>query len=237
MNWQLFAGFLAVTVVLLLTPGPIVTLVIATTATQGLRAGLTTVAGTTLGNAVLLAAIALGLTWVVAHAMYLFELLRWAGASYLVWLGARAWPGAGRSPAAPGSGRVHFSRGFLVALCNPKTIVFFTAFLPQFIDRRLPAAPQLLAMCLVTVLLAGISDSCWAIASGAGRAWFAHPRRARLLGRAPGVTPGGRRRLAGAGAASRRLAQTSLACRCWASSAMVGKSNSSVSSTLPGYSR
>jgi threonine/homoserine/homoserine lactone efflux protein len=105
-----------------------------------------------------------------------------------VWLGVRAWRGAGRAPAATGSGRVHFSRGFLVALCNPKTIVFFTAFLPQFIDRRLPAAPQLLAMCLVTVLLAGISDSSWAIASGAGRAWFAHPKRARLLGRASGVT-------------------------------------------------
>jgi homoserine/homoserine lactone efflux protein len=188
MNWQLFAGFLAVTVVLLLTPGPIVTLVIATSATQGLRAGLTTVAGTTFGNAMLLAAIALGLTWVVAHALYLFELLRWAGAAYLVWLGVRAWRGAGQAPATRGSGRVHFSRGLLVALCNPKTIVFFTAFLPQFIDRRLPAAPQLLTMCLVTVLLAGVSDSCWAIASGAGRAWFAHPRRARLLGRASGVT-------------------------------------------------
>ena len=83
---------------------------------------------------------------------------------------------------------MHFSRGLLVALCNPKTIVFFTAFLPQFIDRRLAAAPQLLAMCVATVLLAGISDSCWAIASGAGRAWFAHPKRARFLGRASGVT-------------------------------------------------
>lgn len=188
MNWQLFAGFLAVTVVLLLTPGPIVTLVIATSATQGLRAGLTTVAGTTLGNAVLLAAIALGLSWVVAHALYLFELLRWAGAAYLVWLGVRAWRGAGQARASSGSGRVHFSRGLLVALCNPKTIVFFTAFLPQFIDRRLAAAPQLLAMCVATVLLAGISDSCWAIASGAGRAWFAHPKRARFLGRASGLT-------------------------------------------------
>jgi len=95
MNWQLFAGFLAVTVVLLLTPGPIVTLVISTGATHGVRAGLVTVAGTSLGNAALLAAITLGLSWVLSHALYLFELLRWAGAGYLVWLGVRAWRRAG----------------------------------------------------------------------------------------------------------------------------------------------
>jgi threonine/homoserine/homoserine lactone efflux protein len=75
-----------------------------------------------------------------------------------------------------------------VALTNPKTIAFFSAFLPQFVDPRLPAAPQLTVMCLVTVLLAAVSDSCWAIASGLGRAFFLAPRRARLLGRVSGLT-------------------------------------------------
>ena len=68
MNWSLFAGFLAITVILILTPGPVVTLVISTSATKGARAGLITVAGTSSGNAILLLAIALGLNWVLGHA-------------------------------------------------------------------------------------------------------------------------------------------------------------------------
>ncbi|HXZ59166.1 MAG TPA: LysE family translocator [Steroidobacteraceae bacterium] len=188
MNWHLFAGFLAITIVLLLAPGPIVTLVISTAATRGMRAGLVTVAGTSTGNALLIAAIALGLGWVLGHAAQLFQALRWIGAAYLVWLGVQAWRSAG-SPAPPApANHVHFRRGVLVALSNPKTIAFFSAFLPQFVDPSLPAARQLTVMCVVTVLLAGVSDSCWAIASGLGRAWFVQPQRARLLGRVSGLT-------------------------------------------------
>ena len=188
MNWELFAGFFALTVVLVLIPGPIVTLVIATGATFGVRAGLLTVAGTTVGNAVLVALIAAGLSWVVAHALYVFEVLRWIGAVYLVWLGVRAWRNAGQGrPVAPGA-RVYFRRGFAVALSNPKTIAFFTAFLPQFVDPALPAGRQLAAMCTVAVLLAALSDSCWAIAAGLGRGWLVSPRRSRILARASGLT-------------------------------------------------
>jgi homoserine/homoserine lactone efflux protein len=183
MNWHLFAGFLLITLLLILAPGPIVTLVISTGATRGMRAALITVAGTSLGNAALLAAIALGLSWVLAHAAYLFEVLRWMGAAYLIWLGVQAWRRAGRpQPAAPGN-QTHFWRGFLVALSNPKTLAFFTAFLPQFVDPALAAGLQLSVMCVVTVLLAALSDSCWAVASGLGRAWFMQPARARLLTR------------------------------------------------------
>lgn len=188
MNWSLFAGFLAITVILILTPGPVVTLVISTSATKGVRAGLITVAGTSSGNAILLLAIALGLNWVLSHAVYLFELLRWAGAAYLVWLGIQAWRHAGQVQSVSPGHHVHFFRGFLVALSNPKTIVFFTAFLPQFVDPALPAAPQLAVMCVVSVLMAVLSDSCWAIAAGMGRAWFMKPARAKLLGRASGLT-------------------------------------------------
>ena len=99
MNWHLFAGFPAITLVLLLTPGPIVTLAISTAATRGVRAGLVTVAGTSTANALLLAAIALGLSWVLEHAVYLFEGLRWLGAAYLLWLGVQAWRRAGRPEA------------------------------------------------------------------------------------------------------------------------------------------
>ena len=188
MNWQLFAGFLAITLILVLTPGPIVTLVVSTGATKGVRAGLITVAGTSTGNAALVAAIALGLTWVLSHAIYLFELLRWLGVAYLIWLGVRAWRSADRPDAVRTGNHVHFWRGFLVAVSNPKGIAFFTAFLPQFVDPSRPAAQQLAVMCVVSVLLGALSDSCWAIASGMGRAWFMQPQRAKLLGRASGLT-------------------------------------------------
>lgn len=188
MNWHLFAGFLLITIVLLLTPGPIVTLVISTAATRGVRAGLVTVAGTSTGNAVLLAAIALGLNWVLGHAVYLFELLRWAGVAYLIWLGVRAWRNAGPPTPLTGAHHVHFWQGFLVALSNPKTLAFFTAFLPQFVDPARPAARQLAVMCIVTAVLAALTDSCWAVASGLGRRWFAGAARTRLLGRVSGLT-------------------------------------------------
>ena len=188
MNWHLFTGFVLMTVILVLVPGPVVTLVISTGATRGVRAALVTVAGTSTGNAVLVTAIAFGLNWVLGHALFLFEVLRWVGAAYLIWLGIKAWRGAGQGPAAMLSNGIHFSRGFVVALSNPKGIAFFTAFLPQFVDPRLPAPHQLAVMCFVSVLLGAFSDSCYAVLSGMGRAWFMRPQRAKLLGRASGLT-------------------------------------------------
>jgi homoserine/homoserine lactone efflux protein len=188
MNWQLFTAFLLITLVLILIPGPIVTLVIATSASKGLRAGLVTVAGTSTGNAVLLAAIALGLSWILSNALTWFEMLRWLGVAYLIWLGIQAWRGAAGGAPLPPSDRVYFWRGFLVALSNPKTIAFFTAFLPQFVDSSLPVARQLALMCAVSVLLATLSDAGWAILAGLGRIWFMQPARAKLLGRLSGLT-------------------------------------------------
>ena len=140
------------------------------------------------GNALLISAIALGLSWVLANAAMLFELLRWVGAAYLIWLGIQAWRNAGAiGGLTPPRGGVNFRRGILVALSNPKTIAFFTAFLPQFIDPGLPAGRQLAIMCTVSVLLAALSDCAWAVAAGLGRAWFMKPARAKLLGRVAGL--------------------------------------------------
>jgi threonine/homoserine/homoserine lactone efflux protein len=188
MNWELFTAFLLITTVLVITPGPIVTLVIATGASQGIRAALTTVAGTTLGNAILLAAIAFGLSWVLKNAAILFDILRWVGAAYLIWLGIQAWRHAGANGTAAAPGRhVHFWRGFVVALSNPKSIAFFTAFLPQFVDPSLPAGRQLAVMCVVSVALAAVTDSSWGVAAGLGRAWFMQSWRTKLLGRFSGL--------------------------------------------------
>jgi threonine/homoserine/homoserine lactone efflux protein len=188
MNPDLFLAFLLMTVVLIVTPGPVVTLVIATGATDGVRAALTAVLGTTLGNALLIGAVAFGLNIVLASSALLFDLVRYAGAAYLVWLGIQLWRKAGRNgtPAPAGRG-LHFSRGFLVALSNPKTAAFFTAFLPQFVDPALPAQFQLAVMCAAAVLIAGVLDSTWGIAAGLGRAFFIAPARARMLGRFSGA--------------------------------------------------
>jgi threonine/homoserine/homoserine lactone efflux protein len=187
MNWELFTAFLLITSIMVITPGPIVTLVIATGASQGIRSALTTVIGTTLGNAILIAAIAFGLSFVLKYAAVLFEILRWGGAAYLIWLGIQAWRHAGENIATELRGHVHFWRGFAVALSNPKTIAFFTAFLPQFVDPNLPIDRQLAVMCTVTIVLAACTDAAWAVAAGLGRAWFMTSWRAKLLGRLSGV--------------------------------------------------
>lgn len=86
----------------------------------------------------------------------------------------------------PGNRRVYVSRGFLVAMTNPKTIAFFTAFLPQFVDPQLPVGHQLAVMCAVSVAMAAVTDAGWAIAAG-GRALFLKQAPARWLGRLSGI--------------------------------------------------
>lgn len=188
MNTQLFSAFLLLTVILVLTPGPIVTLVIATGATRGTRAGLITVAGSTLGNALLISAIAVGLSVVIQHAAVIFEWLRWVGAAYLIWLGIQSWRHAGAAAAleAP-RGHVYFRRGFLAAITNPKTIAFFTAFLPQFIDPSLPAGHQLVVMCVVAIAMAAVTDCGWAVLAAAGRSLFLRSASTQWLGRISGL--------------------------------------------------
>lgn len=187
MNLDLFTAFILISAILIISPGPIVTLVIATGATQGVRAALATVAGTMVGNGLLISGIALGLSWVLNHSAMLFEILRWAGAAYLIWLGIQAWrSGAAREEMPVTRKRVHFVRGFWVALFNPKTIAFFTAFLPQFVDPALPAELQLFVMSAVFVVMASALDASWGVAAGLGRAWFMAPSRSRLLARLSG---------------------------------------------------
>jgi threonine/homoserine/homoserine lactone efflux protein len=188
MNWSLFSAFLLIAAVLYVTPGPVVTLVVTTAARDGVRAGLTAVAGGMVGHAALLSCIAFGLSWILRASAEIFDVVRWVGAAYLVWLGVQAWRRAGMpNKAAPPGGHVHFSRGVIIAVTNPKTIAFFTAFLPQFIDPSLPIQRQLLVMCVTSLLLGGILDSGWAIAAGYGRAMFVKPRHERTLGRLSGL--------------------------------------------------
>jgi threonine/homoserine/homoserine lactone efflux protein len=184
-NPELFAGFVLAVVVLILMPGPIVTLVIANSLAYGQRTGLATVAGASSGNAVLVVAGAAGLTTLLALAAEAFEVLRWAGVAYLVYLGVKQWRQvftAGRMPSLPAmrSRKGVYWQGVVVAITNPKTLFFYAAFFPQFVDRELAAAPQLLAMSIAMIVIATTFDSCYALLAGRVRGLFASARANRI---------------------------------------------------------
>ncbi len=192
MDLHLFSAYCFAVAVLVLMPGPIVTLVIANSLSAGTRSGLTTVAGASIGNAMLLCATAVGLVAFFALLRGIFEAVRWAGALYLMWLGLKAWRsrdarGLAIAASASPSGRAVFLQGFLIAITNPKALLFYIAFLPQFIDSHRAAEPQLLLMIGTMILMALLSDSAYALLAGQVRGWFATPERQRLQSRITGT--------------------------------------------------
>jgi threonine/homoserine/homoserine lactone efflux protein len=192
MDLHLFLAYCLAVTVLVLIPGPIVTLVVANSLRHGRRSGLVTVAGASVGNAILLIATAVGLVAFFALLSGIFELVRWVGALYLIWLGLKAWRTlGGQGPAlvaaAAPSARALFLQGFLIALTNPKAIVFYIAFLPQFLDSHRAAGPQLLVMIGTMILMALLSDSAYALLAARARGWFTTPARLRLQNRISGT--------------------------------------------------
>ena len=192
MNLHLFLAYCLAVAILVLMPGPIVTLVVANSLSHGSRSGLATVAGASMGNAILLGATAVGLVAFFALLSEIFEVVRWAGASYLIWLGVKAWRAHGGQglaivPAAKRSTRAVFLQGFVIAITNPKALLFYVAFLPQFVDSHLPAGPQLLVMIVTMIIMALFSDSAYALLAGRARGWFTTPGRRRLQSRITGT--------------------------------------------------
>jgi homoserine/homoserine lactone efflux protein len=193
MSYQLLLAFVAACVLLALTPGPNMALIIANTATHGLRGGLVTLAGTSTGLVLLVGVAALGMTSVIVFMSEWFDVLRWIGACYLVWLGVqqlRSWwrsrKVATLPPAAPGYERTWYLQGVGVSLSNPKVLFFLGAFLPQFIDPAASAVWQLcvLAGLFVTVLVA--VDVGYMFAVAGARARF-DAARLRMLDGVAGV--------------------------------------------------
>jgi threonine/homoserine/homoserine lactone efflux protein len=188
-------AFAALSLLLIVIPGPSVLFVVGRALAQGRRAALTTVAGNTLGAYLLVLAVAVGIGSVVARSVLLFTALKLAGALYLVYLGARAWRQRGSLRAAFSDDAVRrgglrtFWEGFAVGVTNPKTIVFFAAVLPQFVDRGAGhVTPQMLLLGLVFNAIALICDSIWGLAASTARDWFARsPRRLSLVGGTGGL--------------------------------------------------
>ncbi|HEY9105168.1 MAG TPA: LysE family translocator [Roseateles sp.] len=163
-------AFLIATLVLALTPGPGVVFIVARTLAQGRAAGLASVAGVALGNLANAVGASIGLAALFAVSSLAFTAVRWAGAAYLVWLGLQALrqptaPVDGRPP-APAAPRKLFRDGFFVALLNPKTTLFFAAFIPQFLHGEGPQAAQALTLSVVFVAVAAVTDSGYALLAG-----------------------------------------------------------------------
>jgi threonine/homoserine/homoserine lactone efflux protein len=188
MSLELYAAYLVACLIVVLVPGPTVTLILANSIRHGTRAGLLNVLGTQVGLALMIGVVGLGLTSLMEAAGHWFDWLRLAGAAYLIWLGwkmIRSGGGEddGAAPARPRGG--FLTQGVLVALSNPKTLIFFGAFFPQFIDPARDHGLQILIMWLTAMLVAALSDSVYALAAGrAGRVLSA--KRVRLLSRMSG---------------------------------------------------
>ncbi|MFB4420036.1 LysE family translocator [Streptomyces sp. QL37] len=189
-------AFAAMSFLLIIVPGPSVLFVIGRALAQGRRAALTTVVGNTLGACVLVVAVASGIGAVVERSVLVFTVLKLAGAAYLVYLGVRAWRErgslraafSGGAGAAQGGSRT-FWEGFAVGVSNPKTIVFFAAVLPQFVDRdQGHVAAQMLVLGLVFNVIAVVSDCAWGLVAATARSWFARsPQRLSLVGGVGGL--------------------------------------------------
>ncbi len=192
MSTEVLLAFIAACVLLALTPGPNMALMIANTLRHGLRGGLVTLAGTTTGLALLVAAAAAGMTSIMVFMSTWFDVVRWAGAVYLVYLGARQlWQlrrrGAQTAIEAPPVKRGNwYFQGLLVSLSNPKVILFLGAFLPQFIDIRADPVGQLPMLAVLFVVVLATVDIATTFAIARARATFS-AARLRLLDGAAGI--------------------------------------------------
>jgi len=185
----LFGAFVLTCVVLAVTPGPSMALFVANSTSHGIRAGLLTVLGNTLGLSILVTAATLGMSSVMVFVAEWFDVIRWAGAAYLVWLGFWRLRAALRSNAAtpPPAMRGSFVwRGFIISLSNPKVLLFLGAFFPQFLDPAAAIAPQLAVLAVTFVVVIAATDALMVLALGTARGWFLN-RRNILEGFSGGV--------------------------------------------------
>jgi homoserine/homoserine lactone efflux protein len=188
MSLNLYLAYLIACLFIALLPGPTITLIIATSIRHGTRAGLGNVAGTQVGLAIMIAVVGIGLASLIEGMGHWFEWLRLIGAAYLIWMGVQMFRSSGQAeaagvPAVPRGG--FFLQGVLVAASNPKTMIFFGAFFPQFIDPAGNYALQIVVMGLTAMAIAAMTDSSYALLGGrAGRFLSAH--RLKLVSRISG---------------------------------------------------
>ena len=174
--------FISAALVLLIVPGPAVLYIFARSVEQGRLAGLVSILGIHTATLVHVMAAALGLSAILASSALAFSIVKYAGAAYLIWLGLKKIFGKSETPGEVtvqhhGNARL-FREGFVVNLLNPKTALFFLAFLPQFVEvERGHVAMQIVFLGLVFTVLGSITDSCYALAAGTAGGWLKRSRR------------------------------------------------------------
>jgi homoserine/homoserine lactone efflux protein len=188
MSLEIYLAYVVACAVIALVPGPTVTVIVANSLAHGPRAGLLNVAGTQLGLGVMMVILIVGLSSVIAAMGWLFDWLRWAGAAYLVWLGIQLL----RSPEAIAEARSFpvprggfLLQGFLVLMANPKALLWFGAFIPQFVDPQGNYLGQIVLLCLTAMAVALVSDGAYAVLTGRAGALLSK-RRVRLISRLSG---------------------------------------------------
>lgn len=169
-----FAGACAL---LFLKPGPAMSVIVANSVGYGVRGGMVSVAGNVLGFAVLLTIVGLGLSWIAASMQVWFDWIRLGGAVYLTWLGLSRLRNAGRVSAygENPTGEL-FRDGFIVAVANPEVLLFLAAFLPPFVNPLYPAAPQILALATIFVVVSAIAGTLLAVLAGQARNFLSGDR-------------------------------------------------------------
>ncbi|MGE0211930.1 MAG: LysE family translocator [Parvibaculaceae bacterium] len=183
MSLSTYLAYVLACIVVVIVPGPTVTVIIANSLRNGSRAGFLNVAGTQAGLVVMLAILALGLQVVVENIGHVFEWVRLAGAAYLVWLGIKLLRSDGSlgdasDRARPGNS--YFWQGFLVILSNPKALLFFGAFIPQFIDPAGNAMLQTLLLGATFMAVATVFDGAYAVAAGRAKGMLARNNVRRI---------------------------------------------------------
>ncbi|GAA1547958.1 LysE family translocator [Actinomadura kijaniata] len=187
-------AFAAVATVIIVIPGPSVLFVVGRALAHGRRTALVSVLGNALGAFAVVAAVAFGVGAVVARSVTVFTVLKLFGAAYLVYLGVQAFrhrrslQDAVGGPVEVPRGRALW-QGIVVGATNPKTLVFFVAVLPQFVDRDRGHVPlQMLLFGLIFCAIALLCDSVWGLTAGAARTWLARsPRRLAAIGGTGGL--------------------------------------------------
>ncbi|KAB2347393.1 LysE family translocator [Actinomadura rudentiformis] len=196
-SMEQLVAFAAMATVIILIPGPSVLFVVGCALAYGRRTALASVAGNALAVLVLTAAVALGIGSIVERSVVVFTALKLIGAAYIIYLGVQAIRERGSltealaeaDPGGRGGGRRALGQGFVVGVTNPKTIVFFAAVLPQFVEPGNGHVPlQMMVFGLAFCLIALVCDSVWGTVAGAARAWFARsPQRLAAIGGTGGL--------------------------------------------------
>ena len=185
--------FTAATMAVLLVPGPAVVYIVTRSVAQGRAAGLVSVLGIHAGTTVYVVATSLGLSALLMASSTAFMIVKYLGAGYLIWLGIQKLRARGDDESAVEPQKASlpriFGQGIVVNVLNPKTLVFFVAFLPQFVDpARGPVAFQLAFFGLAFIVLGILSDGSWALLSSALAGRLRRTVRARRrLDRSSGV--------------------------------------------------